>query len=124
MKLEESYIYLNDARFYAYHGVLPQEQEVGQEFLVSARAKVDVSAAIEHDMVEVTLDYGVLYDIIKREMAIPSQLVERVAGRIGESVFNAFPKVTELVLKITKLNPPFGGDCGGAGVELHLINER
>ncbi len=124
MKLVKSYIYLNDARFYAYHGVLPQEQEVGQEFLVSARATIDVNAAIEHDMLEVTLDYGVLYQIIRREISVPSQLVERVAGRVAQAVFKAFPKVTELDLKITKVNPPIGGGCAGAGVELHLINDK
>ncbi len=120
MKVTSSYIFLKDARFHAYHGVLPQEQKVGQDFLVSARAALDVSAAIEHDMVEVTLDYGVLYQIVKEEMAQVSQLVENVAGRIANRVFNTFPEVTMLDLKITKLNPPIGGDCEGAGVELHL----
>jgi dihydroneopterin aldolase len=71
-------------------------------------------------MVEVTLDYGVLYQIVKEEMAQVSQLVENVAGRIANRVFNTFPEVTMLDLKITKLNPPIGGDCEGAGVELHL----
>ena len=123
MKIERSYIYLNEARFYAYHGVMPQENEVGTEFLVTARAAINVSAAMNHDMVEVTLDYGVLYNLIKEEMAITSQLVEHVAGRIAKRVFKTFPQVTSLDLKITKLNPPIGGDCAGAGVELFLVNE-
>ena len=124
MKIEESYIFLKDVRFHAYHGVLPQENEVGTDFLVSARAALDVKAAIEHDMVEVTLDYGVLYNIIKDEMAVTSQLVEHVAGRIARRVFDTFPQVKAFDLSITKLNPPFGGDCMGAGVELHLINDK
>jgi dihydroneopterin aldolase len=123
MKIERSYIYLNEARFYAYHGVMPQENEVGTEFLVTARAAINVTAAMNHDMVEVTLDYGVLYNLIKEEMAITSQLVEHVAGRIAKRVFKTFPQVTSLDLKITKLNPPIGGDCAGAGVELFLVNE-
>lgn len=124
MKISESYIFLKDARFYAYHGVLPQEQEVGGEFLVSARCALSVTQAMEHDMLEVTLDYGVLYNIIKREMAIPSQLVEHVAGRIAKAVFDAFPTVRSMDLSITKVNPPMGADCQGAGVELHLINDK
>ena len=124
MKITESYIYLNEARFHAYHGVLPQEQEVGQDFLVSVRCGLNVTAAMEHDMVEVTLDYGQLYRLIEREMAKPSQLVEHVAGRIGRAVFETFPDLTSLDLSITKLNPPIGGDCAGAGVELHLINDK
>lgn len=122
--VESSYIYINEAHFYAYHGVLPQEQEVGQEFVVSARCGVDISAAMEHDMVEVTLDYGVLYRLIEHEMSVKSQLVEHLAGRIAHKVFDTFPKVTSLDLTITKKNPPIGGDCAGAGVEVHLINDK
>ena len=124
MRIESSYIYLKEARFHAYHGVLPQENEVGQDYLVSVRCGVDVSSAIEHDMLEVTLDYGKLYLLIEREMAITAQLVEHVAGRIAKAVFNTFPEVKTLDLNITKLNPPMGGDCAGAGVELHLINDK
>lgn len=124
MRIESSYIYLKEARFHAYHGVLPQENEVGQDYLVSVRCGVDVSSAMEHDMLEVTLDYGKLYRLIEREMAITAQLVEHVAGRIAKAVFNTFPEVKTLDLNITKLNPPMGGDCAGAGVELHLINDK
>ena len=124
MKIERSYIYLNEARFYAYHGVMPQENEVGTEFLVTARAAINVTAAMNHDMVEVTLDYGVLYNLIKEEMAITSQLVEHVAGRIGKAIFDSFPQTEAVELTITKLNPPMGALCAGAGVTLHLINDK
>jgi dihydroneopterin aldolase len=121
MKLTASYIYLNDVRIHAYHGVLPQENQVGQDFLVSARCGVDVTSAMENDMLEVTLDYGVLYRLIEGEMAKTSQLVEHVAGCIAQRVFDEFPQVTSLDLSITKLNPPFGADCKGAGVEIHVV---
>ena len=124
MKVQSSYIYINDAHFFAYHGVLPQEQEVGQEFVVSVRCGVDIGAAMEHDMVEVTLDYGVLYRLVAQEMAVKSQLVEHLAGRIAHKVFGTFPQVTSLDLTITKKNPPIEGDCAVAGVEVHLINDK
>ena len=124
MKITSSYIFLDEARFHAYHGVLSQENTVGQDFPVSARCGVDMTAAIAHDRLEEALDYGALYNLIKDEMAQPSQLVEHVSGRIAQRVFRDFPQVTSLDLKITKLNPPFGGDCNGAGVELHLINDK
>ena len=124
MRVEHSYIFIKEARFYAYHGVMPQEQTVGQEFLVSVRAGVDINMAMEHDMVEVTLDYGKVYQVIKREMDIPSQLVEHVAGRIARTLFGEFPQILSLDVSITKVNPPIGGDCGSAGVEIHLINDK
>ena len=124
MKVTSSYIFLKDIRIHAYHGVLPQENEVGQDFLISVRCGVDISSAMEHDMLEVALDYGTLYRLIEREMGKTSQLIEHVAGRIAECIFREFPMVTSLDLTISKLNPPMGGDLKVAGVELHLINDK
>ena len=93
MKIERSYIYLRDVRFHAPHGVTPIEKEVGSDFTVSVRVAVDVSAAMEHDNVDVTLNYAGLYEVIKREMMIPSNLIEHVAARIGKAIYETFPQV-------------------------------
>ncbi|MBP5409902.1 MAG: dihydroneopterin aldolase [Prevotella sp.] len=124
MKIERSYIYLRDVRFHAFHGVTPIEKEVGSDFTVSVRVAVDVSAAVEHDNVDVTLNYASLYEVIKREMMIPSNLIEHVAARIGKAIFETFPQVEVLDISLMKINPPMGADCEGAGVELHLINDK
>lgn len=124
MKMERSYIYLRDIRFHALHGVTPIEKEVGSDFTVSVRVAVDVSAAVEHDNVDVTLNYAGLYEVIKREMMIPSNLIEHVAARIGKAIFETFPQVEALDISLMKINPPMGADCEGAGVELHLINDK
>lgn len=124
MKIESSYIYLQDVRFHAPHGVTPIEKKVGSDFTVSVRVGVDVSSAVDHDIVDVTLDYAGLFKVIKREMMIPSSLIEHVAARIGEAIFDTFPQVNTLDISLMKLNPPMGADCEGAGVELHLINDK
>ena len=124
MKMERSYIYLRDIRFHAFHGVTPIEKEVGSDFTVSVRVAVDVSAAVEHDNVDVTLNYASLYEVIKREMMIPSNLIEHVAARIGKAIFETFPQVEAFDISLMKINPPMGADCEGAGVELHLINDK
>ena len=121
--MTSSYVYVKNLRIHAYHGVLPHENIVGQDFIVSARCGVDISSSMENVMLEVALDYGVLYRLIEREMAQTSQLVEHVVGRIAHCVFDEFPNVTSLDLTITKLNPPFGADCEGAGVEIHVVRE-
>ena len=79
---------------------------------------------MEQDSMEVTLNYATLYEVVKREMMIPSNLIEHVAGRIGKAVFNTFPQVKALDISLMKVNPPMGADCEGAGVELHLINDK
>jgi dihydroneopterin aldolase len=120
MNLMSSFISLRNMRFHAFHGVMPQEQVTGGDFVVSVRAGYDVADAMRTDRVEDTLNYAVLYDLVKREMMKPSQLLEHVAGRIGESIFREMPGVKSLDIELTKQNPPMGADCDGASVELHL----
>ena len=107
--------------FYAYHGVLPQERIVGGDYTVSVEAETDVTAAIATDNVEQTLNYAALYEVVKHEMLIPSNLLEHVAARIGKAIMDNFPQVQALDLTVTKQNPPMGADCQGAGVKLHIV---
>jgi len=119
--LTNTYVYLQHVRFYAFHGVMPQEQKVGGEFFVDVRVGYPIAAAMESDEVADTLNYAELYALIKKEMDIPSRLLEHVAGRIVKQIGEQFPQVTSIDLKITKKNPPMGADCDGAGV--HVVVE-
>jgi dihydroneopterin aldolase len=83
-----------------------------------------VSRAVQSDDVADTLNYATLYETARQEMAIPSQLLEHVAGRIGQRVLSEWSEVTTVDLTLTKENPPMGADCDGASVELHLINDK
>lgn len=121
MKITSSFISLDNIRFHANHGVLEQERITGGDFTVSVRVGYPLSVAADSDNVEDTLNYASLYELIKREMQKPSRLLEHVAGRIGESIFSAFPKAENAMVRITKQNPPMGGSMDGASVELHLI---
>ncbi len=79
---------------------------------------------MESDDVNDTLNYAELCRLVTCEMVSPSRLLEHVAGRIAEAVFRRYPEATAIDLTLTKENPPMGADCGGAGVELHLINDK
>ncbi len=119
-----SYITLNDVRFHAFHGVLPQETAVGADFVVNLRLGYDISRAMQTDDVGDTLNYAEVYELVKHQMDVPSKLLEHVAGRIVDAVRKAYPDITSIDLELTKLNPPMGADCRGAGVEIHLINDK
>ena len=116
MKVESSYVFLKNVRFYAFHGVMPQERQVGGEFLLSLKVGYPLDKAMESDDVKDTLNYATLFELAKREMDIPSQLLEHVAGRIVKAITTAFPEVTSIDLELTKQNPPMGADSEGAGV--------
>ena len=124
MKLDNSYIYLSHLRFHAYHGVLPQERAVGNDYLLDLRIKYDVANAMKSDNVNDTLNYAEVYKLICQEMMVPSNLIERVAYRIADRIARRFIVVEAIDIKLTKLNPPMEADCEGAGVELHLINDK
>lgn len=124
MKLKESYILLTGLRFHAYHGVMPQERVVGNDYLLDLRIKYDVSNAMKSDNVADTMDYGEVYKLVCQEMMVPSDLLERVAYRIGGRIERRFGFVEAIDIRLTKQNPPIGADCEGASVELHLINDK
>lgn len=79
---------------------------------------------MESDDVADTLNYAELCQLIEKEMAVPSNLLEHVAGRIGKAIMECYPQVEDLDLSIIKKNPPMGVPCEGAGVEIHLINDK
>ncbi len=120
MKVESSYVFLRNVRFYAFHGVLPQERQVGGDFLLSLRVAYPLDAAMESDEVGDTLNYATLFELAKREMDVPSQLLEHVADRIVKAIRATLPAVTSVELELTKQNPPMGADCEGAGVMIKL----
>lgn len=124
MKLMSSKIYLRNVRFHAFHGVLPQEGIVGNDYLVNLVLDYDFSSAMKTDDLQGTLNYAEVYQKVREEMAVPSKLLEHVAGRIAHRLFSDFPEIQKLQLSITKLNPPMGADSDGAGVEVVLTNDK
>lgn len=122
--LKDSYIDIRDLRFHAFHGVEAQERLTGNDYEVSLRLQVDVSRAMVSDNVDDTVNYAEVYALTGREMAVPSNLVEHVAYRIGLGIMDRWPEIKSVDIRLTKLNPPMGGDCKGAGVQLHLINDK
>lgn len=114
----KSYIFLDQLKFYAFHGVGAQETLVGNEFTVDLRLKVDISRAAQTDEVNDTVSYADVFEAVKAEMNIPSKLLEHVAGRIVKRLFQDFKTIESIELKLAKRNPPMGADLLSAGVVL------
>lgn len=112
-----NYLTLENLHLYAYHGVMPQEEVIGNEYTVNIRMKVDASKAMVSDDVADTVNYAEVYEAIKQEMAIASKLIEHVAGRIVARLFKDFPTIEQIELKLAKRNPPMGADIDAAAFE-------
>jgi len=100
-------IEINALRLHAHHGVLRQENIVGNTFEVSLSIETDIQpTAYIEDRLDGTINYAHIIDIIKHEMAIPSSLLENVAYRIKKAVMEAYPQATSGFIRIAKLLPP------------------
>ena len=118
MKTTDMYIHLKGVRLYAYHGVDPQETAIGAYFLVNLKLKTDFSRAAQTDDLSGTVSYADIYQAIKDEMQVPSQLLEHVCQRMAQRIFNDFPTIEELDIKLFKENPPMGAQAERVGVEM------
>ena len=109
-------IELKSMKFYAFHGVASQEKKVGNHFVVDLWLTADVTQAMESDDLRDTINYAEVYEIVRREMMQPSNLLEAVAGRIVKALKCHFQQIQHVSVKVAKLNPPFGGDVYSAAV--------
>ena len=127
---EQLYIFGSDTflqrgrRLRPHHGVGRQETLVGNEFVVSLRLKVDIEHAMQSDDVTDTVSYAEVYETVKKEMEIPSKLLEHVGGRIVKRLFGDFPPIEDIELKLSKRNPPMGADIEAAGIEIHTSRQQ
>lgn len=110
-------------RFYAHHGCFEQERTIGTRFCVDLQMETDTTKAERTDNIADTVNYLEVYQTVKREMEVPSHLLEHVAHRIGEAILREFGAVERVRVKVSKLNPPLGGQMDSVSVELSLHQE-
>ena len=109
-------IEVSGLELWAHHGVLDQERRVGNRFVVDVSLDVDLSKAMASDSVSDTINYAVIVDIVKREMAIPSDLLENVVWRVRRAILSQFPMVIGGSVRLTKLTPPICCQVKGVSV--------
>ena len=112
-------IELHNMLFYAYHGVMPHEREIGNEFEVSVKLEAEISAACASDDVNDTINYATLFELVNMEMQIPSRLLEHVAGRIFNRLTQEYPPITSLEVRVSKRHPPVKGKMEKAEIVIY-----
>ena len=111
-------ININDMRFYAHHGCFEQERAIGTHFRVDLRFVTDTTTAEVSDNIADTVSYLDVYQVVKKQMAQPSNLLENVARRICDAVLAEFAGVELVDVRVSKLNPPLGGQMESVSVEV------
>ena len=112
-------IFLKELVFYGYHGVLPEEQVLGQKFVLDVSLFVDTLSAGQTDQLMYTINYAEVYEICRRHAETERYaLLERLAHKICEEVFAAYDNCVRMVVSVYKPNPPIAGNYTCVGVEI------
>jgi dihydroneopterin aldolase len=111
-------IKLTNIRTYSYHGCLAEEAAIGSDYRVDLEIKTDLRKSALSDQLEDTVDYVFLNQVVKDEMAIRAQLLEQVAHRIIFRIFKESPAVARILIRVSKINPPIGGDVEMVTIEM------
>jgi dihydroneopterin aldolase len=111
---------LNNMEFHAFHGCLPHEKQIGNTYEVSVAMYLDTECAGLSDNLADTVNYQTVYNIVKCEMEISSNLIENVVWRIGKSLKREFQSVHKWEISLLKHNPPLGGKVQNAKIEISL----
>ncbi len=106
-------IHISGLRIFANHGLLKQEQVVGNEYLIDATLQFDARQAMIDDKINNTINYATAVKIIQQEMTIHSDLLENLAQRIATALIDAFPILEGGSISITKIKPPFSAQLNG-----------
>ena len=111
-------IRLRGLEFYAYHGVLPEEKTLGQQFVVDMDIFLNLRVAGNSDKVEDTVSYAEVYSVIKECMLEESfDLLERLAEYIAQKVLAGFA-CSALRVEIHKPQAPVPGIFRDISVEI------
>lgn len=111
-------IRVNSLKFYGYHGVMPRERKVGQQFEVDLA--MDIDGYDGTDNLDATVNYAEVIDAVRQEMEQPSDLIEHVCSRICRRIKAEFSRVTSGEVTVRKMRPPVSAELASVSVTMNI----
>ncbi|MBI2618949.1 MAG: dihydroneopterin aldolase [Ignavibacteriales bacterium] len=112
-------IRLYNAVFYAYHGVLSDEQNLGGKFEVDVELHCDLRKGAKTDHLRDTVDYEQVYDCIRSSVLGKKYfLLEALGQAIVTGIFSRFPKVRTVTVRLRKPGAAVRGVIDTVEVEM------
>ncbi|KXZ39738.1 dihydroneopterin aldolase [Alkalithermobacter thermoalcaliphilus JW-YL-7 = DSM 7308] len=112
-------IILSNLAFYGYHGVLEEENKLGQKFFIDIELYCDLKKAGESDDLNFSVNYARVYDIAKDICENNRyKLIESLAENISKKIFQEFNIIDEVLIRIKKPEAPVKGIFDYFGVEI------
>ncbi|OHV88340.1 dihydroneopterin aldolase [Mesorhizobium sp. ORS 3428] len=103
-------IRMKNCAFFARHGVLDEEETLGQRFYVDAELTVEPSRPLEADSIEDTVNYGVAFAVIEKIVTGQRRfLIEALALEVAKALAARFPQIRRAEVTVRKPNAPVPG---------------
>lgn len=112
-------IKIENMEIFARHGVYPEENKLGQKFLVSAVLHTDIRKAGKTDDLNATINYGEicrLMDTFMKEHTF--SLIERAAESMAEELLLHIPGLEKVEIEVKKPWAPIGLPLESVSVEI------
>lgn len=110
--------------FYGYHGVYPEENRLGQKYIVDLDLRLDLQRAAHSDDVNDTVNYADIHARVKEIVeGPPVKLIETLTEKIASVLLRTYTSIIEATVSVTKPNPPFDITFDGVTVELRRTRE-
>lgn len=109
---------LEGMRFNGPHGFYPEEEVLGNDFLIDIYLDVNTRRAAMHDDLGSTVNYETVYLMVQSEMKKSAQLIETLADRIVSRISEFYDNLKGIRLIVRKLNPPLSGQVAAAYIEV------
>jgi len=105
---------------YGYHGLLPEENKLGQRFLIDIELGLDLRPAGMDDDLSKSVNYAevcfAVQDIVENRVF---HLIEALAESIATRLLDTYTIVNEATVRVVKPHPPVRVHFGGVCVEIH-----
>ena len=119
-------IFLEGMRFYGYHGVNPEEQTLGQRFVVDLAVSADLREAGRTDDLKATISYAAVFKIVRPIVEEQRfDLLEALAESIAAAILRDFEMAEGVMVTVRKPGVAIkGAILDAAGVRIHRRRDR
>lgn len=105
-------------QFHGYHGVIPEEKQLGSIFTIDLELRMDISGVRLADNIQSAVDYRDVFHTVGKVVRLNKfNLLETLAETIAGEILSGFP-VEETTVTVRKHRPAIPGIIDAVEVQL------
>ena len=118
-------LFINNLEIFANHGLFEEENKLGQKFIFDIECELNYKKALFSDEMTDSISYADIADVVVKTATINTfNLLERLAGEILKNIFNEFPQIEKIRLKVNKPAAPIKYHFEQCGVKVEISREE